>query len=168
MSNLSAVLTRLREAEAEDQRIHDAMLDTATPTERDLLSKPRDLRDHTFLPLIECAEALQEIARHEDVGYGFFTGGDPRKFSPDGENEPSEIAAHKEACRLWAEAEASGHAAPTSEPAGKWLHDAESKTSLHVLRSGFGPGSYSRPTEAAEIAAAALSALEQSAQENSK
>lgn len=35
------------------------------------------------------------------MGYGFFPGGDPRRFSPDSENRPEELAAHAAACALW-------------------------------------------------------------------
>jgi len=37
-----------------------------------------------------------------ETGYGFFIGGDPRRFFPDEEScTPGEIAAHKAACALW-------------------------------------------------------------------
>lgn len=47
--------------------------------------------------------ARQWIAnRAEDSSYGFFTGGDPRLFTPDAECSTSdEIAAHKAACEAW-------------------------------------------------------------------
>ena len=36
------------------------------------------------------------------MGYGFFPGGDPRDFHPDGEScSEEEIKAHKEACARW-------------------------------------------------------------------
>lgn len=42
--------------------------------------------------------------------YGFFPGGDPRRFTPDGEdsNTPEELAAHKIACAEWNAWEAKG------------------------------------------------------------
>ena len=68
--------------------------------------------------------------------YGFFTGGDPRKFSPDSEScSEEELAAHKAACALWNEAEKRGET-PTPEmcPSG-WLPGG-----IHVLRAPYGVG----------------------------
>lgn len=52
--------------------------------------------------LIEEARAagrLREIVR-EETAYGMFTGGDPRRFSPDPEVcTPEEMARHEEACK---------------------------------------------------------------------
>jgi hypothetical protein len=35
------------------------------------------------------------------TGYGFFPGGDPRDFSPDGDSSPEEIENHRRACEAW-------------------------------------------------------------------
>lgn len=44
-----------------------------------------------------------------EMGYGFFCGGDPRKFYPDCEScSEKEIENHKAACKLWDEADARG------------------------------------------------------------
>lgn len=42
-------------------------------------------------------------------GYGFFPGGDPRRFSPDGDATEKEIANHKAACAAWDRGEQSSH-----------------------------------------------------------
>lgn len=57
---------------------------------------------------------------HTEGGYGFFHGGDPRNFFPDGECcSPQEIENHKRACELWDEAEARGETPePEACPAG--------------------------------------------------
>lgn len=62
-ADLDKLLARLRELETKDQRIHDAMLDTATPTEREFLNKPRSLRERVFPAMIECATELFHAAR---------------------------------------------------------------------------------------------------------
>lgn len=36
-----------------------------------------------------------------DYGYGFFPGGDPRDFTPDGDATEEELANHKAACTAW-------------------------------------------------------------------
>ena len=76
-------------------------------------------------------------------GYGFFHGGDPRKFWPDHECcTPKEIENHKAACKLWDEAEARGEMpTPEANPSG-WLHDDKGNIIGHVLRSPYGIGTY--------------------------
>ena len=106
----------------------------------------------------ELLAALREIAQDEDVQYGFFPGGDPRKFSPDSEDcTEAERAAHKEACRIWDEAEAAGRSMNPEEPSGSWLHSEDGKTVLHRLKANFGIGTYNYPTHAAQVARAAIS-----------
>ena len=105
--------------------------------------------------------ALQEIAKDEDCQYGFFPGGDPRTFSPDSEDcTEAEAAAHKEACRIWDEAEAAGRGMNPEEPSGSWLVSDDGKTIMHILKANFGIGTYSYPTYAAQIARAAIAAAE--------
>ena len=41
------------------------------------------------------------MAKHEHTGYGFFPGGDPRRFHPDDSATPEEIATHKAVCGAW-------------------------------------------------------------------
>ena len=75
--------------------------------------------------------------------YGFFQGGDPRNFHPDAEScSEDELKHHREACRLWDEAEARGET-PTPEacPSG-WIQLPDG-TTAHVLRSHYGIGTYS-------------------------
>lgn len=76
-----------------------------------------------------------------EVTYGFFSGGDPRKFRPDAEScMELELEAHRKACALWDEAEARGET-PTPEacPSG-WI--VLNGTQVHVLRAPYGIGTY--------------------------
>ncbi len=77
------------------------------------------------------------------ISYGFFPGGDPRTFHPDGpECDPEELANHKAACRLWDEAEERGET-PRDEPGScEWWFDAEGRSVAHVLRARYGIGTY--------------------------
>ncbi len=79
----------------------------------------------------------------EETGYGFFCGGDPRKFHPDSEGcSEEEIAHHKAACALWDEAEARGETPePEACPSG-FLYDEDGKCVGHVLRAPYGIGIY--------------------------
>ncbi len=79
-----------------------------------------------------------------EMGYGFYCGGDPRKFFPDEEScSEKEIENHKKACQLWNEMEAKGEA-PTPEkcPSG-WNEDH----TVHILRAPYGIGSYEYEVE---------------------
>lgn len=65
-------------------------------------------------------------------GYGFFCGGDPRKFHPDEESTTEEErASHKAACERW-------DAGDTTALPGSCVHFEGG----HILLSGFGMGSY--------------------------
>ena len=77
---------------------------------------------------------------HVEHGYGFFAGGDPRKFSPDHEScTPQEIANHRKACELADQLEREGKLVDWKCPSGfeRW-GDAV----VHVLRAPFGIGCY--------------------------
>ncbi len=52
--------------------------------------------------LLACRALIAPHATPEPA-YGFFPGGDydPRRFQPDQENSPEELAAHKAACQAW-------------------------------------------------------------------
>lgn len=78
-----------------------------------------------------------------EYGYGFFCGGDPRKFYPDHEScSEREIATHKSACDIWNEMEARGETpSPENCPSG-WIYDESGKAVAHVLRAPYGIGSY--------------------------
>ncbi len=106
--------------------------------------------------LAAVVEVLEQIATEESDGYGYYLGGDPRKFSPDEEScTPKELENHKAACDKWNEAEAKGEKLEP-EPCGSgWI-----SPSVHVTRSAYGLGSYSFPTDAARTAQKALSALD--------
>ena len=78
------------------------------------------------------------------MGYGFFCGGDPRKFWPDGEScSETEMANHKAACKLWDEAEARGETPEPEACPSDFLYDADGKCVGHVLRAPYGIGTYS-------------------------
>lgn len=107
--------------------------------------------------LAAVVEAMEQIATEESGGYGYYLGGDPRKFSPDPEScTPKELEDHKAACDKWNEAEAKGEKLEP-EPCGcGWV-----SPTVHVSRSSYGLGSYSFPTDAARMAQKALSALDE-------
>lgn len=70
--------------------------------------------------------------KRKEYGYGFFPGGDPRRFTPDVEsNTNEEIAAHKAACDRWE----TGETAPLP---GSCIHGE----GCIITMSGFGLGSY--------------------------
>lgn len=115
-------------------------------------------------PVIEAAaerirvlgEAIDEIAKEEDGVYGFYLGGDPRKFCPDSDGcTPEELAAHKAACEKWDEAEAKGEKLEPDPCGSGWI-----SPTVHVTRSAYGLGSYTFPTNAARLAQAARAATD--------
>mgnify|MGYP000367032144 CR=1 FL=1 len=81
---------------------------------------------------------------HVECGYGYFKGGDPRKFSPDGDAcSPDEISNHKASCDLWNDMESKGKTpSPEDCPSG-WIYDTDGKTVAHVLVAPYGIGVYS-------------------------
>ena len=81
---------------------------------------------------------------YQEGGYGYFCGGDPRKFSPDGECcSPAEIENHKRACNLWDEAESRGETLEPEKCPSGWIYDDAGKAIAHVLRAPYGIGIYS-------------------------
>ncbi len=81
-------------------------------------------------------------------GYGFFCGGDPRKFHPDYECcSEREIENHRKACELWNEAEARGETPEPEKCPSGWIYDEQGKAVMHVLRAPYGIGSYSYDDE---------------------
>lgn len=93
-----------------------------------------------------------------DTGYGFFIGGDPRRFSPDEESSTSEeIAAWKAAC---AEAEADEKARDLASPCGPEIVEHEGRNvPAFVDRAPFGLGTYECGDEEAAAACEAITAL---------
>lgn len=65
-----------------------------------------------------------------EYGYGFFPGGDPRLFSPDGDATLEELENHRLACEAWDRGE------QVSEP------DCQHLPGAIVTRCQFGFGSY--------------------------
>ena len=60
----------------------------------------RDFADHNYLA--DSIDKWRCPVPLSVTGYGFYPGGDPRDFWPDGEScTPQELAAHKEACKQW-------------------------------------------------------------------
>ena len=91
---------------------------------------------------------ISRMKTRTETGYGFFCGGDPRRFWPDGEScSAKEMENHAAACKLWNEAEARGET-PTPEacPSG-WVYDADGKPLFHVLRAPYGIGTYEYDVE---------------------
>jgi hypothetical protein len=101
-------------------------------------------------------EALAKYAH--DTGYGFFIGGDPRRFTPDEESTtPEEMAAWKAAC---AEAEANEKARDLESPCGLETVEHEGRNvPAFVDRAPFGLGTYECGDEEAEAACEAITAL---------
>jgi hypothetical protein len=67
-----------------------------------------------------------------EYGYGFFCGGDPRRFRPDEDScTPDEIASHKAACERW-------EAGDTTALPGSCIRGE----GFILTLSGFGIGSY--------------------------
>jgi len=98
----------------------------------------QEFADHNYVP-----DSIDKYAcpypQQESV-YGYYAGGDPRSFSPDGECcTPAELKNHRKACELWNIAEADGYT-PTPEkcPSG-WLDDGKGNR-VHVLRAPYGIG----------------------------
>lgn len=100
-----------------------------------------EFADHTY---DEPEKAYKCPTPHVESGYGFFAGGDPRDFSPDGEScTPKEIANHKAACALWNEAAGRGETPEPEKCPSGWLYDEAGKPIMHVLRAPYGIGVYS-------------------------
>lgn len=75
--------------------------------------------------------------------YGFYHGGDPRKFHPDHECcSPEEIDRHRRSCALWDEAESRGEIPTPEKCESGWIYDADGKPVMHVLKSSYGIGTY--------------------------
>lgn len=70
--------------------------------------------------------------KRKEWGYGFFPGGDPRRFHPDEDScTPEEIVSHKAACDRW-------EAGDTTALPGSCVHGP----GFILTLSGFGLGSY--------------------------
>ena len=81
--------------------------------------------------------------KFQDSGYGFFCGGDPRKFFPDADScSEAELANHKAACELWYEAESRGEVPEPEKCPSGWIHDSDGNPVVHVLRAPYGIGCY--------------------------
>lgn len=82
---------------------------------------------------------------HVECTYGFFHGGDPRRFSPDYECcTQQEIELHKQACQLWDELEDSGQTPTPENCKSGWIYDQTTGERIgHVLKSKYGIGIYS-------------------------
>jgi hypothetical protein len=89
----------------------------------------RDFADHNYVP-----DSIDEYAcpvNQQESCYGYFTGGDPRKFFPDAEDcTPEELANHKRACE---EADRLEAARDLPCPSG-WYGN------VHITKAPFGIG----------------------------
>lgn len=78
---------------------------------------------------------------HTETGYGFFCGGDPRDFTPDGEaSTEAERERHKQDCAAWDRGEQPNVNANAP-------HFTES---AHIVPAGYGLGVYSVECECDE------------------
>lgn len=95
-------------------------------------NEPMGEQIESLTPRTDAAEII-----NQDANYGFFCGGDPRDFHPDGEScSGEEIENHRKACALWDESIAKGETpTPESCPSG-WNADH----TMHILRSPYGIG----------------------------
>lgn len=60
----------------------------------------RDFADHNYLA--NSIDGWQCPDPYYEMGYGYFTSGDPRHFFPDAEScSPAELANHRKACDEW-------------------------------------------------------------------
>ena len=98
--------------------------------------------------LSKALTALREIAKDRAGGYGYYAGGDPRDFCPDQECvTEQELANHKKACDEWTAAEAAAKPSPDAPCPSGWI-----TPTIHITRAPFGIGSYSYPSESAQLA----------------
>lgn len=99
----------------------------------------RDFADHEYMQ--GSLNRYRCPVTFSDPIYGFFTGGDPRKFHPDHEScRPEELANHKRACELWDAAEARGETPEPEKCPSGFMYDADGKCVGHVLRAPYGIG----------------------------
>ncbi len=87
----------------------------------------------------ELRELLVDIRNEsESTGYGFFPGGDPRTFTPDGESSTAEErAAHAEDC-----ARADRGEPPQTDTRCRALRADDGTTTVRVTPGGYGLGVY--------------------------
>lgn len=84
-----------------------------------------------------------EAEAKEKTGYGFFCGGDPRKFRPGSDATKKELESHKAACEAAEKGE-------MSQADGRWVGG------VHLTCCQFGLGTYEYTDQAAVRALAAL------------
>ncbi len=81
------------------------------------------------------------------MGYGFYYGGDSRKFHPDEECcTEKEKNDHKAACQLWNDLEAKGETPTPDECLSGWKTLGDG-TVVHILASQYGIGTYEMEVE---------------------
>jgi len=79
----------------------------------------------------------------KQMAYGYFHGGDPRKFYPDYEScSLEELENHKRACDLWNAAEKAGNALPPEPNPSMSVHNQVGQCVLHITKAPFGVGMY--------------------------
>ena len=76
------------------------------------------------------AKGRRDVPIIKSTGYGFFCGGDPRKFSPGGDSTEEELENHRRACAAWDAGERTSRA------------DCEHGPGYVVTSCQFGLGSY--------------------------
>ena len=87
-------------------------------------------------------EVFGEPTPASEVIYGFYHGGDPRKFSPDYECcSEKEIADHKAACKLWDDMETRGETPRMRSPRRLRRHPS---TTSHRANAASARPRYSR------------------------
>lgn len=94
---------------------------------------------------VVCADCEGEILPHEHGGYGFFPGGDPRCFTPDGEGTTDEERAAWEAACKARDADEARSPEPGSCSHHQVVEDGKVVGAAIVTRARFGLGCYSFP-----------------------
>ncbi len=99
-----------------------------------------EFADHNYVP--NSIDQYECPRMHEETGYGFFHGGDPRDFYPSPEDcLPEELENHRKACERFNEAEARGQTPKLEENPSGWVQD-EKGVVCHILRTPYGVGIY--------------------------
>lgn len=108
------------------------------------------LTEDEFMQLRALAERIRDNAsQFDEVGYGYFPGGDPRDFCPDPEAcNAEELANHKHACELMETGKVTHVDGMHHFP----LLGADGAPIGHVTHARYGVGTYTiRDTESHEL-----------------
>lgn len=98
----------------------------------------RDFADHNYVA--GSVDDYRCPIKTQQSVYGYFHGGDPRTFHPDGDDcTPEEYENHRKACELADRLEREGKAVDLNNPSG-WIHNEDGSPLAHILMAPFGIG----------------------------